>query len=160
MADEQGTDSAGIKIFPPVVYLGALIIGYVIWWFWPVPIIPGASSFAIRLVGAVALVLGAWLIYSAATAFNRVGTDPLPTTPTTALALDGPYRFTRNPMYLGMALIQGGFSLLGNALWPLLALIPAIWIIRTQVIAKEEAYLERTFGAEYRDFKGRVRRWL
>jgi protein-S-isoprenylcysteine O-methyltransferase Ste14 len=63
-------------------------------------------------------------------------------------------------MYLGMALLVGGFALLGNALWPLLALIPVIWFIRTQVIDREERYLEARFGVEYRDFTSRVRRWL
>jgi protein-S-isoprenylcysteine O-methyltransferase Ste14 len=63
-------------------------------------------------------------------------------------------------MYLGMALILGGLAFIGNALFPLLALIPVIWWIRTQVIDKEERYLEAKFGAPYLDFKRRVRRWL
>ena len=63
-------------------------------------------------------------------------------------------------MYLGMALVFAGFALLGNALWPLLTLIPVIWAIQTQVIAKEEAYLEAKFGADYLALKSRVRRWL
>jgi protein-S-isoprenylcysteine O-methyltransferase Ste14 len=92
--------------------------------------------------------------------FRRAGTSPDPHEPTTALALDGPYRLTRNPMYLGMALVQGGLALAGNALWPLLALVPVIWVIRTQVIDKEERYLEAKFGGEYRAFKERVRRWI
>ena len=80
--------------------------------------------------------------------------------PTKALTFDGPYTFSRNPMYLGMALIQGGLALLGNALWPLLALIPVISVIRTQVIEKEERYLGAKFGEQYTAFKSRVRRWL
>jgi protein-S-isoprenylcysteine O-methyltransferase Ste14 len=80
--------------------------------------------------------------------------------PTNALTFEGPYRFTRNPMYVGMALLQGGLALAGNALWPLVALIPVLWIVRTQVIDKEEQYLERRFGQQYRDYKARVRRWL
>jgi protein-S-isoprenylcysteine O-methyltransferase Ste14 len=63
-------------------------------------------------------------------------------------------------MYLGMALVLAGLAMIGNALWPLLAVIPAVWWIRTQVIAKEERYLEAKFGAPYLDFKKRVRRWI
>ena len=158
MAEGDGT--AGIRILPPFVYLGGLLAGYAIWWFWPIPVAPGEWSFAIRVAGGVAVVLGVWLATAAVIAFRRVGTSPDPHEPTTALTFDGPYRLTRNPMYLGMALVQGGLALAGNALWPLLALVPVIWVIRTQVIAKEEAYLEAKFGGEYRAFKERVRRWL
>jgi protein-S-isoprenylcysteine O-methyltransferase Ste14 len=63
-------------------------------------------------------------------------------------------------MYLGMACILAGLALIGNALWPLLAVIPAVWWINTQVIAREEPYLERKFGAPYIEYKNRVRRWL
>jgi protein-S-isoprenylcysteine O-methyltransferase Ste14 len=158
MTEEDGT--AGIRILPPFVYLGGLIVGYLIWWFWPVPLVPDAWSFSIRVAGGVAVVLGVWLAIAAVMAFRRVGTSPDPHEPSTALAFGGPYRFTRNPMYVGMALFQGGLALAGNALWPLLALVPVIWVIRTQVIAREERYLEAKFGGEYRAFKERVRRWL
>jgi protein-S-isoprenylcysteine O-methyltransferase Ste14 len=63
-------------------------------------------------------------------------------------------------MYLGMALLLAGFALIGNALWPLIAVIPVVFVIRTQVIDREERYLEAKFGAQYTDFKARVRRWL
>ena len=64
-------------------------------------------------------------------------------------------------MYVGMALVPRRASRsAANALWPLLMLVPALCIIRTQVIAREEAYLEGKFGAAYRDYKARVRRWL
>jgi protein-S-isoprenylcysteine O-methyltransferase Ste14 len=79
---------------------------------------------------------------------------------TRALTFEGPYRFTRNPMYLGLALLLAGLAGIGNALWPLLAVIPVVAIIRTQVIAREETYLENRFGEEYRAYRGRVRRWL
>jgi protein-S-isoprenylcysteine O-methyltransferase Ste14 len=153
-------DNAGVKIFPPLIFLVGLIGGYVIWWFWPVPVVPGEWSFAIRVVGFVGAALGVWLIFSAGAMFGRIGEDPNPMAATNALTFNGPYRFTRNPMYLGMALIQGGFALAGNALWPLLALFPVILIIRTQVIDKEERYLEAKFGGEYLAFKSRVRRWI
>ena len=153
-------DTAGIRILPPLIFLAGLLAGYAIWWVWPVPIVPGDWSVAVRVAGAVAVVLGVILAGAALMAFRRVGTPPEPYEPTTALATDGPYHFTRNPMYLGMALATGGLALAGNALWPLLTLIPVIWMIRTQVIDKEERYLDAKFGDAYRDFKARVRRWL
>jgi protein-S-isoprenylcysteine O-methyltransferase Ste14 len=157
---EGTSDTPGVRFLPPFVYLGGLVAGYVIWWFWPVPIVPGERSLAIRTAGGVAIVLGFWVMLSAVAMFSRIGEDPNPMEPTKALTFEGPYRFTRNPMYLGMSFILGGLALLGNALWPLLALIPVVWIIRTQVIDKEERYLEAKFGSEYAAFKARVRRWI
>jgi protein-S-isoprenylcysteine O-methyltransferase Ste14 len=160
MPHDGPDDTAGIRVLPPLVYLGGLIAGYAIWWFWPVPIVPANLSLSIRIAGGVAVALGVWLAFAAIAAFGRAGTSPHPHEPSTALAVDGPYTFTRNPMYLAMALVLAGLALLGNALWPLLALIPVIVVIRTQVIAKEERYLEAKFGGEYRAFKARVRRWI
>jgi protein-S-isoprenylcysteine O-methyltransferase Ste14 len=152
-------DTAGVRVLPPLVYLAGLAAGYLVWWFLPVPIVAGGGS-PMRIAGIALILAGIALAAAALYQFRRAGTPPEPHKPTKALAFDGPYRFTRNPMYVGMALIQGGFALAGNALWPLLALVPVIWIVRTQVIAREEAYLEAKFGAPYRDFKARVRRWL
>jgi protein-S-isoprenylcysteine O-methyltransferase Ste14 len=156
----QSRDNDGVVMLPPLVFLGGLIVGFAVWWFWPVPIVPSEWSIAVLVVGAIATALGLWAMVWAIVIFRRVDTTPVHWKPTTTLAFDGPYRFTRNPMYVGMALVQGGIALLGNALWPLVALIPVIAIIQTQVIAREEAYLEAKFGAPYREFRTRVRRWL
>lgn len=153
-------DNAGVRIFPPAVFIGALIVGYVVQWLWPLPILPADMAIAIRILGGLLVFIGICFISLAMGAFRRAGTSVVPIEPTTALTFEGPYTFTRNPMYLGMAAILAGLAGVGNALWPLLASIPAIIIVQTQVIAKEEAYLERKFGAEYLAFKSRVRRWL
>jgi len=92
--------------------------------------------------------------------FRRAGTTPNPTKPTTALVLRGPYRFTRNPMYLGFAALYLGVTLLVNSLWPLLLFPAVVGLVQGRVIAREEAYLEAKFGNEYRAYKMRVRRWL
>jgi protein-S-isoprenylcysteine O-methyltransferase Ste14 len=160
MTDDSSSDTSGVKILPPIVFLAGLIVGYAIWWFFAIPVAPAAWSLPVRIAGVVAVALGGWFMFSAAGRFARLGTNVSPFEPTTALATDGPYRYSRNPIYFGMALIQGGLALLGNALWPLLALVPVIWVIRTQVIDREERYLEAKFGGEYRDFKARVRRWI
>jgi protein-S-isoprenylcysteine O-methyltransferase Ste14 len=154
------TDSAGVRIFPPAVYLGGLVIGYALNWLWPVPILPGDADPIVRIVGGALALAGIALMLLAVAAFRRAGTSPNPTVATSALTFDGPYRFTRNPMYLGMALLLAGLAGIGNALWPLLAVVPVVAIIQTQVIAREERYLETKFGETYRAYRARVRRWL
>jgi protein-S-isoprenylcysteine O-methyltransferase Ste14 len=162
MTDQSSphADNAGVRVFPPGVFIAGLAIGYAIQWLWPIPILPADMAVAIRILGALLFVVGVCFIALAMGAFRRAGTSVVPIEPTTALTFEGPYTFTRNPMYLGMALILAGLAGVGNALWPLLMVIPAIAIVQTQVIAKEEAYLERKFGAEYLAFKARVRRWI
>jgi protein-S-isoprenylcysteine O-methyltransferase Ste14 len=156
----QANDTAGVTILPPFVYLAGLVVGYAIQFVLPIPIVPPVFDVAIRLLGVVVLLAAGWLAAMTASAFQRASTPLNPHVPSKALTFEGPFRFSRNPMYLGMALALAGLAMIGNALWPLLALIPAIWWMQTQVIAKEEAYLEAKFGAPYLAFKQRVRRWI
>jgi len=158
MAERKDND--GVIMFPPGVFFGGIVVGFAVWRFWPVPLAPSGWSFALRVVGVVAIALGFALMLWALGWFMRIKTTPTHWQPTTAIAFDGPYRFTRNPMYVGMMLVQGGIAFCANALWPLVTLIPVLLVIRKEVIAREEAYLEAKFGAPYRDFKDRVRRWL
>lgn len=154
------TDNSGVRIFPPGLYLAGLVIGYLLQWLWPVPILPGGADPVVRIIGAALALGGLAVMLLAVAGFRRAGTSPNPTVATSALTFDGPYRFTRNPMYLGMALLLAGLAGIGNALWPLLAVIPVVAIVQTQVIAREERYLEGKFGDEYRAYRSRVRRWL
>jgi protein-S-isoprenylcysteine O-methyltransferase Ste14 len=80
--------------------------------------------------------------------------------PDTALVTSGPYRFTRNPMYLGMAFLYVGFAFAFGVIWALAFLPAVIVVVDRFVIAREEPYLERNFGQAYRDYKARVRRWV
>ncbi|HVT02920.1 MAG TPA: isoprenylcysteine carboxylmethyltransferase family protein [Thermoanaerobaculia bacterium] len=156
----SSNDQSGVRVFPPAIYLAGLLVGFGIQWLWPIPIAPAAFAFAVRLFGIA--FLGAWLALaiSAVLTFKKVGTTPHPMRPTTALALAGPYRFTRNPMYLSFVFMNLGVALVANALWPV-AVIPAIMlIVQRVVIEREEHYLTTKFGQEYIAFKARVRRWL
>ena len=83
-----------------------------------------------------------------------------PTRPTISIVDTGPYRFTRNPIYLGMMLALVGLAIAFDSLWPLVTLVPFALVIRYGVVAREEAYLERRFGEVYRGYGARVRRWL
>jgi protein-S-isoprenylcysteine O-methyltransferase Ste14 len=165
MAEEHsaGTnpgDSSGVRILPPVIYLAGLAAGFFLQRAWPVPIGPPTVEPAIRTGGWVLLVIWLFLSIWAIATFRRAGTTPNPTRPTTTLALGGPYRWTRNPMYLAFALMQAGAALIANALWPLVWLLPVLLVIRLHVIGREERYLERKFGEDYRAYKRRVRRWF
>jgi protein-S-isoprenylcysteine O-methyltransferase Ste14 len=154
------SDSAGVGIFPPFIYAGAFALGYGVHRFLPVHLWPNTPPPVARAVAWGLLGVGLGVSASAVFLFRRAGTTPNPTQPTTAIVVRGPYRFTRNPMYVGLLALYVGLTVLVNSLW-LLALVPVIVaLVQRQVIVREEAYLEAKFGDEYRAYKGRVRRWL
>ena len=105
---------------------------------------------------ALALALFAWAIVT----MTRAGSNVPTSLPSTTIVDTGPYRFTRNPIYLGMMLGLIGLAVALNSLWLLLTLAPFALVIRYGVVAREEAYLERKFGDVYRHYRARVRRWL
>jgi protein-S-isoprenylcysteine O-methyltransferase Ste14 len=111
-------------------------------------------------IGFAPFLLGGGLTVRAARLFDRAGTPVRPFEPSTRLVLGGPYRFTRNPMYLGMVFGLFGLAVLMGSLSPFA--VPPLFalFIRARFIVPEEAMLERLFGAEFVAFKGRVRRWL
>ena len=111
-------------------------------------------------LGLMPAVLGVSLDLWALALFLRAKTGIRPFTPVTQLVVDGPYRFSRNPMYLGMALILTGLALFLGSATPWLVLPAFIAVINTLYIRREEAMLETLYGEECRTFKTRVRRWL
>jgi protein-S-isoprenylcysteine O-methyltransferase Ste14 len=104
----------------------------------------------------VGLVLG----LAAVMTIRRSGSTIRVDRPATALVVRGPYRWTRNPIYLGLALVSAGIAVAANAVWPLLMLPVVVTVVRRRVIEREEQYLENTFGREYRRYRDRVPRWL
>jgi protein-S-isoprenylcysteine O-methyltransferase Ste14 len=159
----DGGDHAGIAVHPPVLAAAALGAGLLLDWLWPLPLAslgldPGGA--ARPAAGAVVLALGFGLAGWAALHFRAAGTE-LPTwRPSTALVAAGPYRWSRNPIYVALLLVLGGVALLLDSLWLVALLVPVWAALRFAVIAREEAYLERRFGDDYRRYKTRVRRWL
>ena len=154
----EARDGAEVRIFPPAVYLGAVLLGVVLHGAWALEFARGSGGRV--AVGAAVIFGGVAILGSSLSVFRRMGQHPDPRKPTTTLARHGPYRFTRNPMYLGGALAQLGLGIaLGNA-WILLLLIPVVVLIHHRVILPEEHYLERKFGADYLSFKASVRRWI
>jgi protein-S-isoprenylcysteine O-methyltransferase Ste14 len=150
-------NSAGVVAPPPLIFLGGLAIGFGL-----EALLPGSSvPNAVQWVGGGLLVLaGLALLLAFERAFKAKDTAVEPWKPSTAVVTSGPYRFTRNPGYLGMALVYTGIALLADAWWPLAVLPLVLLVIDRGVIAREERYLERLFGQEYTDYRASVRRWL
>ena len=111
-------------------------------------------------MGIALAIAGLGLIVTGIVEFRHANTAVVPFSPTTAIVSSGPFRFTRNPLYLGFVLIYIGVSLAANTLWPLFLLPLAIFVLSGGVIKREERYLERKFGTVYTDYKTRVRRWI
>lgn len=157
MTETTAPQTSGVRIPPPLVYVAGLLAG---WLLERVFDMPPLDEFWGGILSIVCFVAGMGLIVTALGLFRIAKTDPLPMRPTTSLVLRGPYRFTRNPMYVGMAFVYAGFALLFDLRWALLLLPLVLVVIHTQVIAREERYLEAKFGDEYRAYCARVRRWL
>src|SRR4051812_29237510 len=146
---------AGAVAPPPLIYLGALAAGFALEAALPSPELPGAVAVPADVVLVAA---GSALADSFLRAFRRVRTPVDLRRPTTSLVTSGPYRLSRNPGYLGMALAYAGVAALAGAPWALVTLVPALAVVDRLVIAREERYLERRFGEEYRRYAARTRR--
>ncbi len=150
-------DHAGVAFHPPLLLALVLVVGFVARWLVPLNFLPRSlSTFIGPVVTAVSFGWFLWAVYT-----MRTGGASIPTgKPTNVIVARGPFRFSRNPIYLGMLFLQVGISIWANSLWFLgLAVVSAVLLWRG-VISHEERYLEYKFGAEYLSYKGRVRRWL
>jgi protein-S-isoprenylcysteine O-methyltransferase Ste14 len=156
MADT--TVTANVIVRPPIAWAVAVVAGLALNWLMPLPFVPAAApaGWLGAIVFVLALALFAWAIATITWAGSNVPTS----LPTTTIVVTGPYRFTRNAIYLAMILGLVGLAVAVNSLWLLLTLVPFALVIRYCVIAREEAYLERKFGDAYRHYRARVRRWL
>ncbi|MDF7775011.1 isoprenylcysteine carboxylmethyltransferase family protein [Sphingomonas sp. AOB5] len=148
-------DSPGVRFPPPLVFIGTLLIGVALGG----PGIPMDRDWS-DLIGWFGIVAGMSIVLTALGLFRRAGTRAEPWRESSAIVTDGVYRWTRNPMYLGMALTYAGIALLCDSLIALALLVPVIFVIQRQVIEREEAYLIARFGEPYRDYMARVRRWF
>src|SRR3954447_142323 len=150
-------DKAGVVAPPPLIFIAGLIAGFAI-----EALLPGVDLPALVewLLGALLVAAGLGLLLWFNTLFSREGTAVEPWKPTTAIVTTGPYRFTRNPAYLGMALTYVGIAVMSSALWVVLPLPVVLAVIDRGVIAREERSLERKFDDEYLGYKRRVRRWV
>src|SRR4029077_12181309 len=157
---QAANDTSGVRILPPVIYAGPFALGYPVSRFVPLNLWREGVPTVARVAAWALLAVCLGLAGSAVFLFRRAGTTPNPTRPTTAIVVHGPYRFTRNPMYVALVALYVSLSLFVNSVWPLVLLPVVIWVVQRQVIVREEAYLEGKFGEQYRAYKARVRRGI
>ncbi|WP_250126290.1 isoprenylcysteine carboxylmethyltransferase family protein [Chroococcidiopsis sp. CCMEE 29] len=144
-------------IRPPFIYLGAIALGLLFHFASPVRLVPRAVS--VPFGGIIVLVAVALFFYAVRT-FRIAGTPVPGNRPTTTIVCAGPYRWSRNPIYLAFSLLQLGIACWVNSLWLLITLIPTVALMAFVVIPREEKYLETRFPSDYLPYKASVRRWL
>ncbi len=150
-------DRPGVPIAPPLLFVLPILALLALEWFIPTSFAHGQFRWipgALLLLAGIALNVGGFITQ------KRAGTDPIPFNPTTRIVVHGLYRFTRNPMYIGLALWTLGLAILVDSAWMLLAVPIGFVLIDRLVVTREEGYLERKFGEEYLNYKRRVRRWI
>jgi protein-S-isoprenylcysteine O-methyltransferase Ste14 len=155
MTDER--DNPGINVPPPLIYVAPLVLGLVLDRRKHLPFLPRgmARALGLALLGGGA-VLNAWFLRTIRKADVPIRTDK----PVPRLTTEGPFRYSRNPSYLALAVIYTAIAVLRNSLWAMLMLPLVVMVMQREVIGREERYLERAFGDEYRAYKGKVRRWV
>lgn len=158
-----GTETAGVVARPPLLFLGALVLGFVLDHLvrLPFPIGRiGAAHWISAAVAGASIALGIAVFAAGIRGFTNAATPVQGTKPSLALVTSGIHGWSRNPIYVGMFLIYAGLGLVVRSPWILILVLPLAVIMRYGVVGREEAYLERRFGDAYRDYKARVRRWL
>jgi protein-S-isoprenylcysteine O-methyltransferase Ste14 len=151
------SDNPGVWFPPPLWYVLAVLIGVLLDRRWPFPIPAGPLT---TITGVVFVVGWMALFFLSIGRFLRSKTSVIPIRPADALVLSGPYRYTRNPMYVGLALLTIACGLFLATWWPIVLLVPTLALVQQFVILREERYLRRRFGTEYETYTRRVRRWL
>jgi protein-S-isoprenylcysteine O-methyltransferase Ste14 len=150
-------DRPGVIAPPPLIYLASLLLGLGLNAVLPSP---DSAGTVVVVVGIALIVAGALFAISFVGAFRRAGTAIDPYSPSDHLVTSGPYRLSRNPGYLGMALVYAGIVALIPAPWAYLTLAIALVVIDRGVIGREERYLGRRFGDDYGRYKAQTRRWI
>jgi len=154
---KRETDTARVKVFPPALFVAAIILGFGINFLVPVKLL----SAAVQLAAGLPLVL--FSIFLAAVTFReffKYGTSSDHNKPTKILITTGPFRLSRNPLYLSGVLLVIGMAVLVDSVWTIGLLLPVILIVRYGAILPEERYLAGKFGEKYMNYKSTVRRWL
>jgi protein-S-isoprenylcysteine O-methyltransferase Ste14 len=141
---------------PPLSFVLAIFLGWLLQRRLGISFVPTAFA---PLLGGIVVAAGVALASLSVREFRRFRTSLRPDRPSTAVVQTGPYRYSRNPMYVAMAVVQLGMAIWLNNFWILLMLIPAI-VATSVVIRKEERYLDTHLGTEYTSYRASVRRWL
>ena len=150
-------DNPGVAAPPPLIYLGAFLIVLVCRSVWPMPIDAGSRGL---WPGLLMIALGAGIAIWGRRTMAAAGTNVNPSRPAKAIVSSGPFRFSRNPLYLSLTTIYLGLTLAVNTWWGVVVLIPLLFVMHRGVVLREERYLEQKFGEPYRQYRSSVRRYL
>jgi protein-S-isoprenylcysteine O-methyltransferase Ste14 len=145
----------GVRLPPPVMVGGALAGGWGLQRLAPVPLGPPLPELGMAVIFAALALIG-WALL----VLVKAGNDPRPDKPDSSMVEAGPFRFSRNPIYLGFLVAVAGFALRWGDLWGWVALAASHLMLDRLVVAREEAYLATRFGAAYAAYRRRVRRWV
>lgn len=157
VAPKARPDTAGVIAPPPVIFGVALLLGWLIGWAVKLPFLPPPFARSLgTILAALALAVAGWGAWT----MRRARTAVDPYHPSTALVRTGPFRYSRNPLYVALTMLSLAVALFAGSLWMALLVIPAVIVLRFGVVAREEAYLGRKFGDDYRRYTGEVRRWF
>jgi protein-S-isoprenylcysteine O-methyltransferase Ste14 len=153
----ESLSHAPVRVPPPLIGLVLLIIGWLLQLVWPLNFMSPSTS---HIVGVLVFLTGLPIAIAAVMCMRRLRTSPNPYRGTTALVCNGPFRFTRNPLYLAMILHYSGIAIFFRLPWGLI-LVPMVILVMTKMaIIPEETYLEKLFGDEYVRYKREVPRWI
>ena len=155
--ENQRPDSPNVLAPPPLIFAAGFALGLALQWLfpfhpfqaWPCKL----AGWAIAVLSGILALWGAWTMH-------RAGTHIDPRQPTSTIVTHGPFRFTRNPLYLSLSLLSAGAALFFNLPWNLLTLLPTLCVINRFVVRREERYLQSKFGDAYRHYQQKTRRWL
>jgi protein-S-isoprenylcysteine O-methyltransferase Ste14 len=154
------TDHPGVIAPPPLIYFGFLLAGWALDRFVLPLAFPWTLDMPVKIAAVVLIVAGLLIEMWAGGLFKKAGTNVVPWSPSTALVIEGPYRFSRNPMYVGFTLTYLGLALGLQSPAAVILLIPCLLLMTWGVILREERYLTAKFGQAYLTYKQGVRRWL
>ena len=151
------SDNPGVIVLPPFLYLGVFLAALVANWFLPLPL---ATTFVAVTIGlclsVVAIVVARW----GRRTMTAAGTNVRPTRPATTIVTSGPFRFSRNPLYVALTLLYLGLTTAVNTWWGLILLAPLLLVMHVGVVLREERYLDHKFGESYRVYRSKVRRYV
>ncbi|MCB1672002.1 MAG: isoprenylcysteine carboxylmethyltransferase family protein [Gammaproteobacteria bacterium] len=156
-AQEGDHKGPAVSIPPPLVFVAFLVVGLVLHLVWPVRL---TDSLLLRFAGATLCVLAIVALLAIGLMFHKHQTSIAPWEPTTRVLDHGPYAFSRNPIYVAFCFLAIGIGLSQNSLWMSLSFIPSAFVVFHTAIVREEEYLEKKFGEQYRRYKAKVRRWI
>jgi len=150
-------DNPGVVMRPPLLYGVALVVVFVLRWLWPMPIVGPVVALG---VGLALVVLSVGIAIWGRRTMQAAGTNVDPHRPATVLVKNGPFRFSRNPLYMALVLLFLGLSLVVDTWWGIVLLFPVLIIMHWGVILREERYLDQKFGASYQEYRSKVRRYF